>query len=176
MASSTGDPGWDPKPEGTPRFQSPSMSWLAMPSRAFPGATPAFQIHPRDSEGVERLDADVVDQVLASVRDAGSVPVGVISGAWIETDTRTRNVRGWTAPDYGSVDLSEDGSVEIKEARSSQVCGGNEPHGGRGRARRASRASSDDGPRVPARCPGRSRARSRAAATTQSGVTIRRHA
>ena len=38
----------------------------------------AIHLHPRDSEGRERLDAHVVDEV----REACRVPVGVSTGAW----------------------------------------------------------------------------------------------
>ena len=37
----------------------------------------AIHLHPRDADGAERLDAQVVDGVVAAVRDACGVPVGV---------------------------------------------------------------------------------------------------
>ncbi len=43
----------------------------------------AIHLHPRDAEGHERLDAEVVDEVVVRVRDACRVPVGVTTGAWI---------------------------------------------------------------------------------------------
>jgi uncharacterized protein (DUF849 family) len=74
----------------------------------------AIHLHPRDGEGAERLDAQVVDATVAAVRDVCGVPVGVSTGAWIEPDLgrRLELVAGWSAPDYASVNLSEDGAAE----------------------------------------------------------------
>jgi uncharacterized protein (DUF849 family) len=78
----------------------------------------AVHLHPRDAEGRERLDAEVVDAVVRAVRAACGVPVGVTTGAWIEPDLRRRVelVRGWHEPDYTSVNLSEPGATEIMNA------------------------------------------------------------
>ena len=78
----------------------------------------AFHVHPRDADGRERLDADVVDAVVARVRDACGVPVGVSTGAWIEPDLdrRLELVRAWRAPDYASVNLSEPGAAAVMQA------------------------------------------------------------
>ena len=78
----------------------------------------AVHMHPRDVEGRERLDPEVVDQAVAAVRDACRVPVGVSTGAWIEPDLERRIelVGRWSAPDYASVNLSEEGSVDVMEA------------------------------------------------------------
>ena len=74
----------------------------------------AIHLHPRDADGAERLDAQVVDAVVAAVRDACVVPVGVSTGAWIEPDPgrRLELVAGWSAPDYASVNLSEEGAAD----------------------------------------------------------------
>ena len=74
----------------------------------------AIHLHPRDADGAERLDAQVVDVVVAAVRDACDVPVGVSTGAWIEPDPgrRLELVAGWSAPDYASVNLSEEGAAD----------------------------------------------------------------
>jgi uncharacterized protein (DUF849 family) len=71
----------------------------------------AIHLHPRDPAGNERLDAAVVDAVVHRVREACGVPVGVTTGAWIEPDIarRVELVRGWRAPDYTSVNISEPG-------------------------------------------------------------------
>jgi uncharacterized protein (DUF849 family) len=78
----------------------------------------AFHVHPRDGEGIERLDAAVVDSVVAAVRGGHGYPVGVTTGAWIEPDVarRVRLVGEWTEPDYTSVNLSEDGALEVMQA------------------------------------------------------------
>jgi uncharacterized protein (DUF849 family) len=56
--------------------------------------------------------------VAVTVRDACGVPVGVSTGAWIEPDVqrRTELVRAWSGPDYASVNVSEDGALEIMRA------------------------------------------------------------
>ena len=78
----------------------------------------AIHLHPRDAEGRERLDPELVDRVATTVRDACGVPVGVSTGAWIEPDLERRIelIRGWTAPDYASVNLSEAGARDAARA------------------------------------------------------------
>jgi uncharacterized protein (DUF849 family) len=78
----------------------------------------AIHLHPRDADGAERLDPEVVDASVASVRDACGVPVGVSTGEWIEPDLgrRLELIAGWSAPDYTSVNLSEDGAAEVMRA------------------------------------------------------------
>ena len=75
----------------------------------------AFHLHPRDEAGRERLDAEIVDEVVIKVREACGVPVGVTTGAWIEPDLPRRLdlVRAWRAPDYATVSLCEPGATEI---------------------------------------------------------------
>jgi uncharacterized protein (DUF849 family) len=77
-----------------------------------------FHLHPRDSEGRERLDADVIDEVVTTVRAACGVPVGVSTGEWIEPDLERRLelVRAWRAPAYTSVNVSEPGATEVMKA------------------------------------------------------------
>jgi uncharacterized protein (DUF849 family) len=75
----------------------------------------AIHLHPRDGDGCERLEAGVVDGVVEAVRAACGVPVGVSTGAWIEPDLERRLalLRAWRAPDYASVNLSEEGAGEV---------------------------------------------------------------
>lgn len=77
----------------------------------------AVHLHPRDHEGREQLGAEVIDTVVLKVRAACGVPVGVSTGAWIEPDLERRLglIRGWRAPDYASVNLSEEGAEEVME-------------------------------------------------------------
>ena len=76
-----------------------------------------LHLHPRDEQGRERLEADIVDSVVNSVRAACHVPVGVTTGAWIEPDLdrRLAMIREWTAPDYTSVNVSEPGFRAVME-------------------------------------------------------------
>jgi uncharacterized protein (DUF849 family) len=78
----------------------------------------AIHMHPRDPEGRESLDVGVVDVVVACVREACGVPVGVSTGAWIEPDVERRValLSAWRAPDYASVNLSENGAVDVMRA------------------------------------------------------------
>jgi uncharacterized protein (DUF849 family) len=78
----------------------------------------AIHLHPRDAEGRERLDAEVVDRVVVRVREACGIPVGVTTGAWIQPDVdrRVALVRAWSAPDYATVNLSEPGAIRVMEA------------------------------------------------------------
>ena len=78
----------------------------------------AFHLHPRDPAGHERLDAATVDTVVTAVRRPHGQPVGVTTGAWIEPDVgrRVGLVSQWRAPDYATVNLSEDGSLEVMGA------------------------------------------------------------
>jgi uncharacterized protein (DUF849 family) len=78
----------------------------------------AIHLHPRDADGREQLLADIVDPVVAAVKEACAVPVGVSTGAWIEPDLSRRIafVRSWRMPDYASVNLSEPGAVDMMRA------------------------------------------------------------
>jgi uncharacterized protein (DUF849 family) len=78
----------------------------------------AFHLHPRDAEGREQLDPEIVDEVVGRVRAACGLPAGVSTGEWIEPDLERRLelVGAWTAPDYASVNLAEPGAAEIMEA------------------------------------------------------------
>jgi uncharacterized protein (DUF849 family) len=64
------------------------------------------------------LDAAVVDAVVTAVRSRHGYPVCVTTGAWIEPDLdrRVQLVSQWTQPDYTSVNLSEDGALEVMRA------------------------------------------------------------
>jgi uncharacterized protein (DUF849 family) len=78
----------------------------------------AIHLHPRASEGPERLDAVVIDAVVSKVRSACGVPVGVSTGAWIEPNLARRlaHVLAWRAPDYASVNLSKVGAANVMQA------------------------------------------------------------
>jgi uncharacterized protein (DUF849 family) len=76
-----------------------------------------LHIHPRDPDGLESLAA--VDEAVRAVRAAvPGVPIGVSTGAWIEPDVEARAaaVGAWREPDMASVNLSEEGHVEVMAA------------------------------------------------------------
>lgn len=77
----------------------------------------SFHVHPRDAAGKERLDAGTVDMVVAEIQARCGQPVGVTTGAWIEPDIarRVELVSEWTRPDFSTVNLSEDGSLEVMQ-------------------------------------------------------------
>jgi uncharacterized protein (DUF849 family) len=74
-----------------------------------------FHVHPRDDEGKESLEAAVVDRVAGTLSDRCGAPVGVTTGAWIEPDVkaRIRLVRRWREPASATVNLSEEGAIDI---------------------------------------------------------------
>jgi uncharacterized protein (DUF849 family) len=78
----------------------------------------AVHLHPRDADGEETLDPEVVDATVRVVRAACRVPVGVSTGAWILPDgaARLAAVGGWSAPDFASVNLAEDWHAEVLAA------------------------------------------------------------
>jgi uncharacterized protein (DUF849 family) len=76
----------------------------------------ALHLHPRDARGRETL---AVDEAVRAVQAAcPGVPVGVSTGEWIEpdVDARVAAVRTWRAPAMASVNLSEDGHIEVMAA------------------------------------------------------------
>jgi len=79
--------------------------------------TGAIHLHPRDPSGAETVDPAIVNDLVARVREAANVPVGVTTGEWIEPDLERRlaQIRAWTAPDYASVNLSEGGAIPTME-------------------------------------------------------------
>jgi uncharacterized protein (DUF849 family) len=77
----------------------------------------ALHMHPRGPDGRESLAA--VDEAVRAVRAAvPGVPIGVSTGAWMEpdVDARAAAVRAWREPDFASVNLSEEGHVEVMAA------------------------------------------------------------
>jgi uncharacterized protein (DUF849 family) len=78
----------------------------------------AIHLHPRDADGREQLDAEVVDAVASAVKAAAGVPVGVTTGEWIEPDLdrRIALISAWRAPDYASVNVSDAGSFDVMRA------------------------------------------------------------
>lgn len=79
----------------------------------------AIHVHPRAGDGSESLDGAEVGAALAAIRSAApGVPVGVTTGAWIESDPvrRLDLIRGWeTLPGFASVNFHEDGATNIAQ-------------------------------------------------------------
>lgn len=80
----------------------------------------AFHVHPRGPDGAESLDAGDVDAAVAAIRaTCPGLPVGVSTAAWIVPDLAARlgAIGAWTsAPDFASVNLSEDGHADVMAA------------------------------------------------------------
>jgi uncharacterized protein (DUF849 family) len=96
-----------------------SAAQLAADARACVRAgAGAIHCRPRDADGRESLDGDIVDALVAEVRAACRVPVGVATDAWSEPDPERRAalVAARTAPDIASVNLSEPGAVQVMHA------------------------------------------------------------
>ncbi len=95
-------------PESLEELVRDAVDWVA-------AGAGSIHLHPRDSQGREQLHASVVDTVVRAARNACDVPVGVTTGAWIEPDLQRRLelIQGWTEPDFTSVNLSEEGSLNV---------------------------------------------------------------
>lgn len=78
----------------------------------------SVHLHPRDPEGRERLDRDVVDNVVRVVRDTCGAPISVSTGAWIEPDRARRIdlISEWREPDFATVNVCEDGAGDAMDA------------------------------------------------------------
>jgi uncharacterized protein (DUF849 family) len=79
----------------------------------------AIHFHARRSDGYESVDRDDVGRAVTAVRGAApGTPVGVSTGAWILQNSALRHeaVARWTVlPDFASVNMKEDGAVELAE-------------------------------------------------------------
>jgi uncharacterized protein (DUF849 family) len=81
------------------------------------GAT-QFHLHVRDALGSETLEPGFVNRAASAVRAAGARAAGVTTVAGIEPDPERRLllINGWTEPDYSSVNLCEEGAVQVMQA------------------------------------------------------------
>lgn len=75
----------------------------------------AVHVHPKDAVGRDSLAPDDVDRVVAAIRAAVDVPIGITTGAWTgDADARMAAIRGWrTLPDFASVNAHEDGAERV---------------------------------------------------------------
>jgi uncharacterized protein (DUF849 family) len=74
-----------------------------------------FHIHVRDADGQPTLDPAQVDRAASAVRAAGAEAAGVTTVADIEPNLQRRLalISRWTRPAYSSVNLCEEGAVEV---------------------------------------------------------------
>lgn len=88
--------------------------------RAIDAGAVALHIHPRNHEGVESLEANVIEIALLELRKrCPGVPLEVSTAAWIEGDVgrRLTCVRQWSVlPDSAGVNFGEPGAVELAQA------------------------------------------------------------
>jgi uncharacterized protein (DUF849 family) len=83
----------------------------------------ALHVHPRDTGGAERLEAEAVAAALHAVRLAcPGTPVGISTGLWIAAGDPERRLalvgrwEGAARPDFASVNLSEPGAAPLAVA------------------------------------------------------------
>jgi uncharacterized protein (DUF849 family) len=84
-------------------------------------------IHPRLFDGSQTLNAVACGEAVSAIRAlCPDLPVGLSTGAWIEPDVskRVQLVSQWTfAPDFASVNFSEEGVSEVFAALRGQGIG-----------------------------------------------------
>jgi uncharacterized protein (DUF849 family) len=80
----------------------------------------ALHFHVRDRNGKETLGDEETSLALRVTKSVVKVPVGLTTGLWIaggDAELRHRLVTGWShMPDFASVNLDEDGAVELGQA------------------------------------------------------------
>jgi uncharacterized protein (DUF849 family) len=78
----------------------------------------SIHCHPRDADGHETLDAEVIGAAVRALRSLG-VELSVSTGIWItagDVDARLRAVSAWTdRPDLVSLNFTEEGWPELAE-------------------------------------------------------------
>jgi uncharacterized protein (DUF849 family) len=77
-----------------------------------------FHIHVRDADGKPTLEPGPVNQAASAARAAGAQATGVTTVADIEPNLQRRlaMISKWTQPAYCSVNLCEQGAVEVMQA------------------------------------------------------------
>jgi uncharacterized protein (DUF849 family) len=80
----------------------------------------ALHVHPRQADGTETLESGACALAISAIRRVvPGIPLGITTGAWIEPDPERRRwaVSRWeVAPDFASVNLSEQGWLEVARA------------------------------------------------------------
>lgn len=79
----------------------------------------SVHLHPKDAEGNDSLDPEIVGAAVAAVRHAvPGLPLGVTTGYWALPDAgrRHRTVESWSVlPDFTSLNWHEPGSPELAQ-------------------------------------------------------------
>jgi uncharacterized protein (DUF849 family) len=77
-----------------------------------------IHVHARDTDGNESLDAEAVAATVAALRETTDAFISLTSGAWISAGVeRLEAIDAWRVlPDRVSVNMHEDGAVELAEA------------------------------------------------------------
>jgi uncharacterized protein (DUF849 family) len=88
-------------------------------ARAVAAGANEIHVHPKDAAGQDSLEAGDVERWLRALRAAcPDVPIGVTTGAWIESDVERRlaAIAEWTElPDFASVNWHEAGADDVAE-------------------------------------------------------------
>jgi uncharacterized protein (DUF849 family) len=106
----------DRAPGAHPALPLSAAELAADAARAVAAGAGGLHVHPRDAAGHETLEPAYVDDAVAAIQAAcPGIPVGVSTGAWVVPDVAERAalVGRWSAPDFASVNLSEDGHAEV---------------------------------------------------------------
>lgn len=95
--------------------RSPRTTWSATSGNAWAAGAREFHIHVRDASGHSTLEPEQVNRAAVAVRTAGAHAAGVTTLAGIEPRLQRRLIliSKWTTPDYSSVNLCEEGAVEV---------------------------------------------------------------
>src|SRR5258708_8396428 len=79
----------------------------------------SIHFHARSQDGRESVHGEDVARGVTAIRSAvPGTPVGVSTGAWILPDLKLRHaaIAKWTLlPDFASVNMKEDGAIEVAE-------------------------------------------------------------
>jgi uncharacterized protein (DUF849 family) len=89
-------------------------------ARVLAAGADAVHVHPKDADGRDTLDPDVVAQVVAATRALSpTASLGTTTGEWIDPDPgrRVAAIAAWTVrPDFASVNWHEAGAEDVAEA------------------------------------------------------------
>jgi uncharacterized protein (DUF849 family) len=79
----------------------------------------SVHLHPKDADGADSLDPEIVGAAVTAVRHAApGLPLGVTTGYWALPDPQRRHctVESWSVlPDFTSLNWHEPGSPELAE-------------------------------------------------------------